>query len=108
MRKYKRPRWRKAVKEFAKVIQPQIGGQPSTGVKKLWEQFLEERYDGGKDKIRNPNPKTRDKYPEVSISYLMKQDDPAYKTDRQNIRREFAAWRQRRQGPDLFSRPPGS
>jgi hypothetical protein len=113
LRKYSRPKWEKAVKEFAKVIQPKLGtDEKPTGLQDLWKEFLGERYDGGKKKIRNPHLDTRDAHPEISVSYLMKQDGPDYKTDRMKIRREFAAWRQRKKGPpkgapaDLFTRPP--
>jgi hypothetical protein len=114
LRKYSRPKWEKAVKEFAKVIQPQLGtDEKPTGLQDLWKEFLDERYDGGKEKIRNPNLDTRDSHPEISVSYLMKQDDSDYKTDRMKIRREFASWRQRKKGPqkgapDLFAQPPSA
>lgn len=118
MQKYKPKRWKKAVKEFAKAVGPKVTPPSSENLQKLWQEFLDERYDGGKRKVRNPNPKTRDSHPEITVSYLIKQDAPAYQSDRQRLRREFAGWRARRtKGPegapsepaqlDLFGRPPG-
>ena len=93
---YQPEKWKKAVKEFAKAIEPKMkAAEPKKGLEALWERFLKERYEGGKAKIRNPNPKTRDRYDEISINYLMKQKDPAYQSARQKIRREFAAWHRR-------------
>lgn len=117
MLKYKPDRWKKAVKEFAKITGPKVTAPPPETVQKLWQEFLDERYEGGKRKVRNPNPKTRDSHPEITVSYLMKQDAPAYQSGRQRLRREFAGWRARREkGPerkpsepsqlDLFGRPP--
>jgi hypothetical protein len=37
-----------------------------------WDEFLKERYEGGKKKVRNPNLKTKDKYPEVSLYTALK------------------------------------
>jgi len=113
LKKYRPAKWQKAVKEFAKVIQPKLGqAEPQSDLTDLWQQFLDEKYEGGKKKIRNPNPKTRDGHPEISVNYLLKQKDPVYQTGRRTLRREFAQWRARRQAPakgqlDMFALPPG-
>lgn len=126
LRKYRRDKWKKAVKEFAKAVAPKMPRAPAEkgSIQKLWEEFLEEKYDGGKAKVVNPNPKTRERYPEITVTYLMGQSDPAYQSSRTKVRREFAAWRQQRQQGsqppprpqprreeaqelDLFARPPG-
>jgi tRNA nucleotidyltransferase/poly(A) polymerase/2'-5' RNA ligase len=54
-----------------------------------WEAFLSERYEGGKKQVPNTNPKTRDRYPEVAFSTLLK-TDPRF---RKKIQEEFARWR---------------
>lgn len=123
LNKYKKPKWQKAVKEFTKAISPQMSS-PQTenpeSVQKLWEQFLEEQYEGGKKKVPNPNPKTRDRYRDITVNYLMSQVDPAYRNEKMKLRRQFAEWRRKRlglperqapakqpSGIDLFTRPPG-
>lgn len=39
-----------------------------------WEAYLQRYWDGGHRKVRNPNPKTRDRYPEVEMLTRMKTD----------------------------------
>ena len=93
-------KFKKAVKEFSKATELERGAQPQPeGLEKLWEMFLEERYDGGKEKVRNPNPDTRESHPDISVSYLMRQDAPTYQSGRRRVRQEFAGWRARRQRP---------
>lgn len=93
-------KFKKAVKEFSKATERERGAVPEPeGLEKLWEMFLEERYDGGKDKVRNPNPDTRDSHPEITVNYLMRQDAPTYQPGRRRVRQEFASWRARRQRP---------
>ena len=47
---------------------------------KVFNDYMEQVWDGGKKKVSNPNPKTRDKYPEVSVSTAMKdKKSPVYK-----------------------------
>lgn len=123
LNKYKKPKWQKAVKEFTKAVQPRLAPsqpQSSEPIRELWEQFLEEQYEGGKKKVPNPNPKTRDQYKDITVRYLMGQVDPAYRTAKMKIRRQFAEWRRKRLAPsarpapqstpteqlDLFVRPP--
>ena len=105
MQEFSTDKFKKAVKEFSKVTEAERGATPQPeGLEKLWEMFLEERYDGGKGKVRNPNVDTRDTHPDISVHYLMRQDAPAYRADRRRIRQEFAGWRARRQRP---ATPPG-
>ena len=128
LKKYKRPKWEKAVKEFTKALQPRMSpprAEKPESFHKLWDEFLEEQYEGGKKKVPNPNPKTRDRYGDITVQYLMGQTDPAYRTEKMKIRRQFAEWRRgrlglpARQAPqpapaeqpkdelNLFARPPG-
>jgi hypothetical protein len=50
----------------------------------FWDQF----YEGGKKKVTNTNPKTKEKYPEVSAHTLF-QNDVNF---RRNIMKEFKEW----------------
>ena len=34
---------------------------------KTWDDFLSSKYEGGYKKVRNPNPDTQDRFPEVSV-----------------------------------------
>ena len=100
LREYSPDKFKKAVKEFSKVTEAERGATPKPeGLGKLWEIFLEERYDGGKDKVPNPNSDTRDAHPDITVNYLMRQDAPAYQSGRRRVRQEFASWRARRQKP---------
>jgi hypothetical protein len=52
-----------------------------------WQEFLDLFYEGGKKKVKNPNPDTKDKYPEVQVSTALKDQSFAGK-----IRKEYEAW----------------
>jgi hypothetical protein len=54
-----------------------------------WVEFLELFYEGGKKKVKNPNPDTKDQYPEVQLSTALKDHVFAAK-----VRKEFQAWLQ--------------
>ena len=43
---------------------------PSNGG--TFDEWFAKKYDGGKKKVQNPNPETKDKYPEVATSTAMK------------------------------------
>jgi len=87
-------KWKKATKELVKAVQSSASSSDKKSVQGLWKQFLEEKYEGGKAKVVNPNSKTRDSHPEITVSYLMAQSDPAYGSARQRVRREFVTWQQ--------------
>ena len=100
LKKNQPKKYQKAIKEFVKATESQFDEpKPEGGLEKQWEEFLSERYDGGKKKVGNPNPKTRDAHPEISVNYLMNQTDGAYKSARAKVRREFARWRSRQKMP---------
>lgn len=67
-----------------------------------YQEFLQERYQGGQARIPNPNPDTREKWPEVSFETAMK--DPAFQG---HVSREFEQWRgQRSETPSGQSGQP--
>jgi hypothetical protein len=100
LKKYKPEKYKKAVKEFAKATSDKFQAPAQKGsVQAQWREFLDEAYEGGKKKIQNPNSKTRDRYPEITVSYLMGRTEPAYQGARKKIRSEFARWRAQKQGP---------
>jgi hypothetical protein len=97
LKKYQSKKYQKAVKEFVKATAHQFEKTPEKGsIKNLWEEFLAEVYEGGRKKVPNPNSKTRESHPEITLNYLMKQTDPAYSAARSAVRRRFARWRSAR------------
>lgn len=56
-----------------------------------WDEFMREMYDGGKRRIPNPNPETRDTYHDVSISTALK-----YPNVMKSVMREYRAWQKKR------------
>ena len=58
------------------------------GADKSWKTFLSLFYEGGKKKVPNPNPKTRDRWPEVHVNTALK-----YRSFAKKIRKEFQDWR---------------
>jgi hypothetical protein len=58
----------------------------------LWKQFLDEKYDGGKKQVPNPNPNTKESHPKVSVSTIMSSPDSSGKAMKDKIRKEFQAW----------------
>ena len=59
-----------------------------------WDDFLKERYDGGKRKVPNPNPKTRERFPQVTLSTAIKYP-PALK----KVQEEYEAWASKDKAP---------
>lgn len=57
---------------------------PST---EAWEAYLQRYWDGGHRKVRNQNPKTRDRYPEVEMLTRMKTDSQFRSRIRDDFRR---------------------
>ena len=53
-----------------------------------WDEFWHLKYDGGKKKVKNTNPDSRDEHPEVSASTAY-QSDAGFKTA---LHREFLKW----------------
>lgn len=63
----------------------------------LWEDFMAEVYEGGSKQVRNTNRDTKDRYPMVAISTLLKTDRKLRKL----VRGQFDRWAPQRekQGP---------
>lgn len=55
---------------------------------KDWKKFLDEKYDGGKAMVRNPNTETAKKYPEISVNTAMKNE-----SFRAHIEKEYEQWK---------------
>ena len=61
----------------------------SSGPPAQWQEFLDAKYEGGKKKVPNPNLKTKDKYPKVTLWTAIK--DPH---TMQKIMEEYHQWAQ--------------
>lgn len=59
-----------------------------TSADQTWEDFLEVMYEGGARKVRNTNPETKDRHPEVRADHLVKTD----KNFASKLRRQFKQW----------------
>ena len=57
--------------------------------RKAWNMYWEAVWRDGKIKIKNPNKRTRDKYPQISIGYLIHQDPGL----RRRILEDYAKWK---------------
>jgi hypothetical protein len=55
---------------------------------KDWKQFLDQKYDGGKKKVKNPHHATSKRYPEVTVNHAMKDEH-----FRKHIQEEYAQWK---------------
>jgi len=77
----------KAKAEAAGGEAPMETGEQA-GEESTWDDFLKERYDGGKKKVPNTNKDTRDTYPEVTVNHLLKTD----KDFSERLRREYKSW----------------
>jgi hypothetical protein len=70
----------------------------------LWQQFLDDVYEGGRKLVRNTNRDTRDRYPQVEVLTLLRTD----KSFRKLLRGQFGRWRaQRERAGPLGRRRPG-
>lgn len=65
----------------------------------LWQDFLDEVYDGGRQLVRNTNRDTRDRYPRVEVLTLLR-TDPKF---RKLVRGQFRRWKEQR----ARAEPPG-
>src|SRR3989344_1910314 len=65
-----------------------------------WEEFLQEKYQGGKAKVKNQNPDTRGSFPEVSVSTAMKDERV-----RQQVLKEFHQWKGSEKSDDKTNKP---
>lgn len=58
------------------------------GMPSSWYKFLDQKYEGGKKKVTNTNPKTKDRYPQVSFGTRMKNDQNFKKS----VMKEYRDW----------------
>jgi len=59
----------------------------------LWQQFLDEVYEGGQMQVRNTNRDTKDRYEKVEALTLLKTDSKFRKL----LRAQFEKWKDRRE-----------
>jgi hypothetical protein len=56
-----------------------------------WQQFLDEKYEGGSKMVHNPNSATQNKFPEVAVSTALKDESFRYR-----IEAEYHNWYMKR------------
>ena len=64
-----------------------------------WDEFIKARYQGGKKKVTNTNPKTKDRYPQVTMQTLFNSDESFKK----KVMEEYEAWVEK--GGDTEAKP---
>ena len=55
---------------------------------KDWQTFLDQKYEGGSKKVRNPNQETKEHFPEVTVNHAMKDEH-----FRKHIQDEYEQWK---------------
>jgi hypothetical protein len=55
---------------------------------KDWQSFLDQKYEGGHKKVRNPNQETKDHFPEVTVNHAMKDEH-----FRKHLEEEYEQWK---------------
>ena len=66
------------------------------GPPKYWDEFIKARYQAGKKKVTNTNPKTKDRYRQVTMQTLFNSDE-AFK---KKVMEEYAEWVKKRDDTD--------
>jgi hypothetical protein len=61
--------------------------QAAQGPPAKWQEFLDAKYEGGSRKVTNPNLKTKDKYPKVTLWTALKNPHTM-----QQVLKEYHAW----------------
>lgn len=61
---------------------------PDADADRTWNEFMWLVYEGGARKVKNTNPDTRDRHPEVRADYLIK-NDPNFAA---RVRKQFRTW----------------
>jgi G:T/U-mismatch repair DNA glycosylase len=90
-------KWKVGLRELGKMVpeeRPKVGHE-------MWKEFWDTFYEGGKKKVQNPNPKTKDQYPDVTANH-------AYDTSpkfRLQLKKEFDAWVAKQKGTEDPSSP---
>lgn len=70
-----------------------LSGKSARRDEALWQEFLDEFYDGGKRLVTNTNRDTKDRYPKVEVLTLLK-TDPKF---RKLVKGQFQRWLPQRQ-----------
>lgn len=73
-----------------------------SGQPERWHEFMKAVYEGGKKKVPNPNPKTKARYPTVSITTALKDQGV-----RQRVMEEYRKWLGEK-GPETKSEGPST
>jgi hypothetical protein len=72
---------------------PGLKGEPSNKVHSLFKEFLDERYEGGKKKVSNPNFDTREQWPKVSLNHAVRFEEGGKKPVWEKLLIEYQAWK---------------
>lgn len=78
-----KPKYNKLVK----LLYQEIVNKPADKNNADWNRFVQERYDGGKARLPNPNPKTVKSFPDIAFSTALK-----YPKTRDVIYQEYEQW----------------
>lgn len=57
--------------------------------KKEWQTYLDNFWEGGQKTVPNPDPKTREQYPEITVEYAMKK----FPDVRKRLQERYQRWR---------------
>ena len=82
------PRAYRIAQEFVRAQVRQVRAKGE-----LWQEFLDELYEGGQKQVRNTNKDTQERFPTVKAVTLLKNDAGFYKL----LQGQFARWRQQRE-----------
>jgi hypothetical protein len=78
-----KPKYNKLVK----LLYQEIVNKPADKNNADWARFVQERYEGGKARLPNPNPKTVKSFPDIAFSTALK-----YPKTRDVIHQEYEQW----------------
>lgn len=78
-----KPKYNKLVK----LLYQEIVNKPDDKTDADWNRFVQERYDGGKARLPNPNPKTVKSFPDIAFSTALR-----YPKTRDVIYQEYEQW----------------
>ena len=79
---------------------------PKKAPLKSWQDFLDAKYDGGHRQVPNPNPKTRDKFPKVTLWTAIEYEQGGTKPIFDKVLAEFQAWKKQKSTPAAPAAPP--
>ena len=79
-------------KEKAKTPTPPTPSSKKKGPPPRWDEFMREKYEGGKKKVPNPNPNTRSRFQQVAISTALKFEQGNQKPVYEKLKKEYLQW----------------